>query len=205
MKKRAFAVIGIFVSLSLPGLGQETPKNYSVTSAATMDMGKFTIHPPTGNGWRLAGFDPAKHPDAKTGFHNPSLKAWATVEDKELKPPADDVNQRLLAMKEEIDAMLLSREKVVLFEGKLETHSGAECLHLRTIRPATAELLSDPQFGASASANFATHSLICIYGEKHDRVTTLNYLYPTQGKDDAQSQHVRDFFASVKFKDAPAK
>jgi hypothetical protein len=205
MKKRAIAVIGILVSLSLPGLGQETPKNYSVTSAATMDMGKFTIHPPTGNGWRLAGVDAGKHPDMKTGFHNPSLQAWATVQDKELTPPADDVNQRLLAMKEEIDAVLFSREKVVLFEGNLETHGGAGCLHLRTVRPASAELLSDLQFPVEPAGNYALHSLICIYGEKHDRVTTLHYMYPTQGTSDAQGQHARDFFASLKFKDAPAK
>jgi len=210
MKNNLLAVVTTAVALSLSGLCQETTShretttNHNVTAAAIMDMGHFTIHPPTGNGWQIAAFDPTQHPDAKTAFHNDSMKASVTVQDRELNPPVRDVQAELLRTKERMKQKFESESKVVLFEGNSETHSGGDCLYTRIIFDPSDKLRSSFQ-PSDVPNSLALHTLACIYGEKHDRIATLIYLYPTEGTNDPQARHARDFFESVKFKDSPPK
>lgn len=185
------------VSLALTTFGQAQPKMVPVPSNATMELPNFSMHAPSGEGWR------GTNPDENTveiRFYNSQMKAAITVEDKRLANPVPNVEGKLSQLSQAIEKRFSEHGKLILSEHVVETRPGAQCLYQRII-------INSPELTAPGlpPGNVAIHELECIYGRAHQGFATFRYMYPTQGSADEQKKVAQSFFSGINFKLPPAK
>ena len=166
-------------------------------SNATLELSNFSVHAPSGEGWR--GTSPDENA-AEVRFYNSQMKAVITVEDKRLANPVPDVEEKLTQLSEAIEKRFSEHGKLIVSEHTVETRTGAQCLYERII-------INSPELTATGfpPGNVAIHDLECIYGPDHRAMATFKYMYPTQGSADEQKKVVQDFFAGINFKLPPKK
>ena len=195
MKSLWLAVTAVFLTFTAFGQGQ--PKMVPVPPHSTMDLPNFSMHAPSGEGWRVT------EPDENTAairFENRAMQAGITVEDGAMANPVPNVKEKLDQLAQAIEKNFSQHGKLILSEHAVESRPGAQCLHQRII-------ISSPELSAPGQppGNMAVHALECIYGPDHKGIAKFRYMYPTQGSADPQKKLVEEFFAGITFKLPPAK
>lgn len=195
MKSLWLTVTTVFFALTAFGQGQ--PRMIPVPSNATMQLPNFSLHAPSGQGWRVT------EPDENAvgiRFENSALKAGITVDDGAMANPVPNVQEKLAQLAQAVEKSFSQHGKLVLSEHAVETRPGAQCLYQRII-------ISSPELSAPGlpPGNMAVHALECIYGPDHKGIAKFRYMYPTQGSADPQKKVVQAFFAGINFKLPPAK
>lgn len=216
MHKLSMAVLIVLAAVPLalcqtsPTSQQETPKSQPETAPPkevppdlkTIDLGEYTVSPPSGPGWRMSP-DPIQATAGEIKFLNVRLRASALVSQTASHQPVTDAHAKLADLGIKRRQAMEGRAQVLRFDSAPRTVGGRECIAITALIKTAEGILP----GALPNSNSFIHSLDCFNrgSDGTDRLISLAYNNLAVGENDPQKDKAEEFFASLQFKNSSAK